>query len=389
MRAEDARLGTRFLVFPQPPFIPGYERPEVVWVSTPLGEIGAGPADRRIYVVDPAGQKEPYAFPYLPPYAGLLNPPAEPGPDGHFDHLAVGSPEFVAAHTYACVRRMLDICESYHGREIPWFFESTYERLEIVPRLSWDNAHAGFGFLEMGEDDADGRPFPFALNFDSVAHETGHLILLSLLGTPQGGAPPDDFFAHHEGIGDFLSLLGLLFFDTALDRILRRTRGNLLLTNELDRFAELSTEKQVRVLNHSLKMSDVGHEIHDRSRPFTGALFDTLIEIYQVLLVERGLSRLDPREVEEVRLELTQADIDREFAITRDEYEFHHFEVKAALTEARDIVGEALVRSWRFLDPDTISLSAAAEALLDAIEMGRGRRFTDRAFGNFVWRGIL
>src|SRR5215211_4998365 len=78
-----ARLGTRFLVFPQPPFIPGYERPEVVWISTPVGYIAPGPADARMYVVDPLLPKRPYAFPDLPPYGGPIHPPVEPGPDGH------------------------------------------------------------------------------------------------------------------------------------------------------------------------------------------------------------------------------------------------------------------------------------------------------------------
>src|SRR5689334_1381582 len=91
VEADVARLGTRFLVYPQPPFIPGYERPEVIWLATPPGRIGAGPSSRRMYVVDPIFDKAPYKFPYLPPFAGLHWPPAEPGPDGHFDHLAVNS----------------------------------------------------------------------------------------------------------------------------------------------------------------------------------------------------------------------------------------------------------------------------------------------------------
>ena len=57
-----ARLGTRFLVFPQPPFIPGYERPEVVWVSTPPEQIKPGPADSRMYVVDPLLPKRGLRF---------------------------------------------------------------------------------------------------------------------------------------------------------------------------------------------------------------------------------------------------------------------------------------------------------------------------------------
>ena len=252
---ETSRLGTRFLVFPQPPFIPGYERPEIVRVSTSPDRMEPGPADRRMYVVDPLEPKAPYQFPYLPPFAGRFHPPVEPGPGGHFDHFHPGSREFQAAHVYACTRRVLDICESYFGQEIPWFFAPTYERLEIVPRLSWGNAQSGYGFLEMGEDDARAEIQPFGLNFDAVAHETGHLVLFGIMGLPDA-SPPDQFFAYHEAVADFVALIGFLHFDTGLDLLLRRTRGNLLVMNELDRFAELSDEKQVRMFSHSLKLSE-------------------------------------------------------------------------------------------------------------------------------------
>lgn len=381
------RLGTRFLVFPQPPFVAGYERPELVLISTPAGEIAAGPSDRRMYVVDPLLLKTPYAFPHLPPFRGDVFPPAEPGPDGNFDHIATGSRQFLAAHAFACVHRVLDICESYLGQGLPWFFEPTYDRLEIVPRLEWDNAQSGFGFLELGEDDARGDPFPFALNFDALAHETGHLVLLSALGVP--AVPTEDYFAYHEAVADFIALVGLLHFDSALDKILRRTRGNLLIMNELDRFAELSDEKQVRMFSHSLKMSDVSAEVHDLSKPFAGALFDTLLEIFQVLLVERGLAALDPRQFRNIRRELTQAEIEAELSVLREDYAQNHFAVKSALEEARDLMGEILLRSWRRLSPENFSLGEAAEALIAAAEDGRAKRFADRIDDNFAWRGIL
>src|SRR5215204_5724356 len=188
-----ASLGTRFLIFPQAQFVPGYERPETIWLSTPPGEVAPGPSDRRMYVTDPLTGKEPYGFPLLPPWPGNIHAPAEPGADGHFDHLSVASREFVAAHAFASVHRVLDICENYLGREVSWFFSPTYERLEIVPLLDWPNAQSGFGFLELGEDDSREEPYPFALNFDVVAHETAHLILLGVLGFPEISGPTPDF----------------------------------------------------------------------------------------------------------------------------------------------------------------------------------------------------
>jgi hypothetical protein len=383
-----SRLGTRFLVFPQPPFIPGYERPETIWVSTPANRIGPGPADSRMYVIDPLLEKQPYQFPYLPPYAGALRPPAEPGPDGHFDNIPIGTPEFEAAHVYACVRRVLDICESYLGREVPWFFEPTYGRLEIVPRLRWDNAQSGYGFLELGEDNARGEPQPFALNFDAVAHEIGHLIIFGVMGVPRFD-PPHEYFAYHEASADFIALIALLHFDTALDLLLRRTRGNLLITNELDRFGELSDEKQVRLFSHSLRMSDVSMEVHDLSKPFAGALFDILVEIYQVLLFERGLSDLDPRDFRDLRSELSEGEVEELLSASLGANDTRLFALKSALEEARDLIGEILVRSWEELEPHMLDYRGAAEAMIVAAESGRASRFTGTVIDNFTWREIL
>ena len=175
--------------------------------------------------------------------------------------------------------------------------------------------------------------------------------LFSILGYPQVTRPTADYFAYHEAAADFISLLGLLSFDTALDRILRRTRGNLYIANELDRFAELTEEKQVRRFSNSLRTSDVGDDVHDRSMPFAGALFDCLIEIYQILLAERGLSNLDPRAFDDLRQELSGRDLDDELRISQAHYEPRHFAMKSALAEARDIVGTALARSWLLVGP--------------------------------------
>jgi hypothetical protein len=381
-------LGTRFLVYPQPPFVPGYERPELVWLPIAPGQISAGPSSVRAYVRDPVQSKAPYQAPFLPPYAGLCHAPAEAGPNGHFDHLVPGTRPFMAAHAFACVHRVLGICEGYLGTVLPWFFQPYFERLEIIPHVVWHNAQSGFGFLELGEDDFGETPFPFALNFDVIAHEVGHLVLFGALGLPRAAAPGGDFLTYHEAAADFISLIGLLHFDTALDRILRRTRGNLLITNELDRFAELSDEKQVRRFSNSLRLRDVGDEVHDRSKPFAGALFDTLIEIYQVILFERGLTRLDPRDFGYIRLELSQDDLERELRLSGQDYELRHYAVKSALAEARDILGQSFAQSWRYLDPDRFSLEDAKEALIAAARNGRGGRYADRIADNFAWRGF-
>ncbi|TBZ28941.1 hypothetical protein [Rhizobium leguminosarum] len=387
---SERSLGTRFLVFPQPPFIPGYEKPEVVWIGAAAGPILPGPSDRRMYVIDPVEPKRPYRVPILPPYQGFLRPPVEPGPDGHFDHIKPGSRAFVSTHSFACARRVLDICEGYLGHPLSWFFEPTLERLEIIPHISeWDNAQSGFGFLELGESKPNAQSSFFALSFDSVAHEMGHLVLLSELGLLEGNGRGSDFFAYHEAVADFVSLLGLLQFDTAIDRLLRRTGGNLLLHNELDRFAELSEERQIRTFNNSLRMGDVSDEVHDRSKPFAAALFDSVIEVYQTLLYERGLSDLNPRRYSNLRQQLAPALIHEGLRISKSSYELNHFAYKAALQEARDVVGESVLRSWKLLQPDTLTFESAALSFLEVSYNGRGRAYMDQLEDCMRWRLIL
>ncbi len=265
-------LGTRFLIYPQAPYIPGYSNPETVWISTPPDRLQAGPADSRMYVRDPVFEKDPYEFPYLPPFVGDTYAPAEAAFDGHFDHLVPGTRQFVAAHAFASVRRVLDIWESYLGQPITWHFADTYERLEIIPYLDWRNAQSGYGFLELGLDRSEtGMTSPFALNFDVIAHEVGHAILFSLFGMPQDGSGGGDFGAFHEASADLISLLSFMNFDSGLDRLLRHCDGNLLVLNELNRIAELTGDRQIRLAGNARRMSEVTDEIHDRSRPFTGA----------------------------------------------------------------------------------------------------------------------
>src|SRR5690606_34598789 len=129
-----------------------------------------------IYVVDPLFDKQPYGLTRLPPFEGARRMPVAAGPDGHFDHLEPGSRAFLAAHAFAGVHLVLNIWENYLGHPIRWFFDETFRRLEIIPLVDWENAQAGYGFLELGYSRVDGVERPYALNLDTIAHEVGHFI---------------------------------------------------------------------------------------------------------------------------------------------------------------------------------------------------------------------
>ncbi|PDT84988.1 hypothetical protein [Sinorhizobium sp. BJ1] len=383
LESGDARLGTRFWIFPQPPFIPGYEQPDRVWLPILRDEIGAGPSDSRMYVVDPLSDKQPYGFDRLPPFNGAMRSPARPGPDRHFDNVSPTSREFLSVHAYACVHFVLDIWQSYLGRPVRWFFDQTFPRLEIVAFVNWDNAQAGYGFLELGCADTNGVRRPYALNFDTIAHEVGHLILLSETGVPTIFSRGADFFPFSEAFSDAVSLISFLHFGSAIDRLLRRTRGNLLLYNELNRFAETSPEAQVRLATNFRRMSDVTREVHDRALPFVGAIFDTIVELYHRELVARDCA--DIRLLDIDLRELDQRDFDDFRAATAGAFEVKPMVFELALAAARDLVGQALAASLRTLDPTTMRLDQAATAVVAAAQ-GAAAEVLE---ANFAWREII
>ena len=378
-----SRVGTRFWIFPQPPFIPGYEEPDRVWLSILPEEIRDGPSDIRMYVVDPLFEKLPYGDRGLPPFEGERRPPAQPGPDRNFDNMDPKSRAYLGIHAYACVHFVLDIWHSYLGRPIRWFFDETFPRLEIIPLADWDNAQAGYGFLELGSSDVGGVQRPYALNFDTIAHETGHLISLSEMGVPTDVTREADFFPFSEAFSDCVSLISLLHFDSAIDKLLRRTKGNLLLSNELNRFAETSPETQIRLASNSRRMSETTLEPHDRSLPFLGAIFDSIVEVYHRQLVAYGCA--GERLLDVDLRELTLDEFDEFRALTERSFRDRPLYFRLALTAARDMVGKALATALRSLDPSTMRIDQAADAVIAAADSVTAERLR----ANFLWREII
>lgn len=390
MSGGEASIGTRFLLYPQSPTTPGYEKPELVWISDAPGSILAGPQNARMYVVDPTTPKEPYNYPNLPPFVGAKAPPVEPSPDGHFDHIDPKSREFLGVHVFGCVARILDVWEGYLGNRISWHFADTYERLEIIPCIEWQNAQSGYGMLEFGyKPTSSGERDLFALNFDVIAHEIGHSILFSEIGLPPVGRPPGpDLFAYHEGVSDLCSLVGMLHFDTATDRVLRRGSGNLMALNELNRVAELADERQIRIAGNGLKMSDVSHEVHSKSRPFTGGFFDALVQTYHDIAVSQGLVDLPHGSIPDARD--MDEDLEQSYARAFEaDYDLKHFRLKAALNDARDIMALGLAKSWKRLDSENLTYADAALAVCDALQENGHGNVAETVVECLAWREIL
>ncbi len=389
--AEIKETGTRFRIFPQPRYLRGFEEPETVVISVAPSEVQTGPADTRMYCVDAIG-KPIYGRGFYPPYQGPKNNPPQPTAEGHYDNLHPDSREFRVATMYATVRRVLDIWEDYFGSDgIPWHFRLHYDRMELVPLVEWDNAHSGYGFLEFGYGrdsfgDLDMKR-PYCENFDVLAHELGHSVVFSQVGIPSQSSNTAQYGGMHEASGDLVALVAGLHFDKVVDHLLQSSAGNLFTENELSRIGELSKTRQIRKAFNYERMSTVGSESHDLSKPLTGAVFDILVESYQQRLVKAGkiTQKLADRAYASPGYGPGADDIHRDF---RQAYEGSEGAFKSALLEARDYVGDILATTWKGLSPHYLTYVDFGTALLDADRALGGKHQTEIR-ENFAWREIL
>ena len=392
--------GVRFRLFPKPPYAHPEWPPETVCVSEPPGSIGAGPADDRMRLVNPIDKRFGYGVNRgplgtprldLPPFRGLIHSPVRPDAEGHFDKIPLGAPEFAEAHVFGTVRFVLDVWERYFGRPIEWHFARDYRQLEIVIAPRIDNAYAGYGFMEVGAHPRpDGTVVPYALNFDVMAHELGHLIIYSTIGLPSPNAARGEYYGFHESAADTTALIASLHFESLIARLLEETRGNLYTFNELDRFAELSPHDQIRLASNDVKLSEFSagwEDEHALSQPLTGAFFDIVVDIFQELLVERGLV---PRDVAEatrnVRSEPALATSVQ--AVFDAAYEGRYEGFRAALIGARDYMGAALAETWKRLKADDFAYLDVALILVEVDRLMSGGRFRRALIESFDWREI-
>jgi hypothetical protein len=392
--------GVRFRLFPKPSFLHPGRPPETVRVSDRAGSIGPGPSDDRMYLIRPVGKtfryglnRTIYGTPILdlPPWRGETWRPILPGVDGHFDHIPVDAQEFEEAHVFGSVRFVLDIWERYYAQRIAWHFARDYERLEITILPSFDNSHVGYGFMEIGAQPRDdGTLMPFTLNFDVMAHELGHLVIYGVLGVPDLDVENGEYFGFQESAADISAMVASLHFEQHLEHLLEETHGNFYTYNELDRFAELDTNDQIRLASNSVTLAsfvDGWHDEHKLSQPMTGAVFDILVDIFQEALVERGLigrSAADLARLVENNPEMAP----RVQPLFDEAYRGGAAAFREALVDTRDYLGVIVADAVKRLSPRHLSYAVVANAMLDADLALTGGRYRRPMLDSFSWRGI-
>ncbi len=401
--AAPAGGGTRFRLFPV--FAEGMP-PEVIEIPSPAGSIGPGPSDHRLYVADAADKTAPYDPPASsPPYRGALLPPAMPDAAGHFDHIPLDTPQFLAAHMFGSMRYTLDIWQHYLQRRIDWWDAAEFPRTELIPLLDWPNAQSGPGFMEAGLwHNDDGSVQPFALNFDVIAHESGHQMLFSLIGVPAADAVGVPFLAFHELFSDLVALVAVMHFPGVLARLLMQTQGNLYVLNLVNRIGELSTHTQIRLAANQTKMADVAditlgpdgswidptgahRNQHWIAAPLTGAIFDILVEVYQDTLVVEGLI---PDEANAQGW--TQDEVAAAFSAVQSSFSRALARFDTAFVEvirhARDTVGHAIAHVMLTLRPEGLTFDEVAARFLESMLAQGYGPILPAMLDHFLWRGI-
>ena len=395
-------MGTRFWLFPQMPDGDDSLPAEIVEVSNPAGSVLAGPEDDSMRVIFPVDKAMEYGmhkddrgndYAYLPPWDGSIYEMALPDEDGDFLHYTdVSDGRFHCAHVYGSIRFTLDVWERYYGRPIQWHFRNHYDKAEVCILPDFDNAQIGYGFIEVGTnvDKETGELSPFSLNFDVLAHEVGHGIIYAEVGMPDPEKELAEYLGFQESSADLVSMVAALHFDSVIDEVLETTSGNLYLHNHLNRFAETSSARQIRMASNDFKMSAFAqgwNSEHKLSQPLTGAMFDILVDIFHDELVRVGAITSELEEISD-RLEdspeygeVLQDDFDRAYALQPELF-------REALLYARDVLATLLIETWARLSPDYLDYMDVYRALHradSAVFDGRYARIIDV---NFAWREI-
>jgi hypothetical protein len=234
----------------------------------------------------------------------------------------------------------------------------------------------------------DGTRSPFALNFDVIAHELGHLVIYGTLGVPAPQRMRPEYMGFQESGADVAAMLAALNFESVIDDLLEQTHGNLYAFNELNRFAELSGSEQVRMSSNAVRMSEFAagwDDEHALSQPLTGAIFDILVDLFQENLVARGIigrevADMADRVGRQPELEFkVRTAFAAAWPAARDG-------MREALVETRDYLGVLLAETWKRLSPDDLDYVTIAETMLGVDRILSGGCYREELLDAFEWR---
>lgn len=351
---EIPRHSVSVVVYPQDPFV---SEPAVRQIGA--ADIAPGLVNARFEIRD------------------QTTPPAKPDAEGNYLYWP-GTPEFDQINSLYYATFTLRMYERYAQRALPWSFPQP--RLTIEPHAG-DGANAFYSeqdrLLGFHSFTFAGETIHAAQSADVVSHETAHAVLdgmRDLMNESFGlGAA-----AFHESFGDMTAVLVALHDDSLVRRLLNWTDGDLRLDNFVTALAEHLTERLQKsgeqmhgrsvYLRNALNdfravpfdqlptaperpEITLGRDSHSYSRLFTGAFYDALVGIYEMM------------------------------KLTLDE--------RAAIHAARDILGNILTCAVEVGPVGELDFSDMAKAFLAADELLYAGKHSVILRLVFKQRGIL
>ena len=85
----------------------------------------------------------------------------------------------------------------------------------------------GYGYLRSRRRLASGRVADYCLNFDVIAHEVGHSLMMSFAGPFSPDRVSPDYEALHETSADWAAIIAVLHLDSMIEELMETTRGDL------------------------------------------------------------------------------------------------------------------------------------------------------------------
>ena len=144
------------------------------------------------------------------------------------------------------------------------------DRLEIALLPDYDNAQAGYGFLELGSYFPPTTSCHLPSTSTSSPTRSG---ISSFLGSRRARLRYDEseYFGFHEAAADLVALIASAHFDCVLDPLLEQTAGNLYVLNRLNRIGETVGQQADPDGEQRCAPVDVRGRLDRRARPLAAA----------------------------------------------------------------------------------------------------------------------
>lgn len=206
--------------------------------------------------------------------------------------------QFDAAHTYAIIRKVVTMFERVLGTRLKWSWNKylvNTEPLRVYPHANpGRNAYYDRGlralrfeyFYEQGK-----KPIFTCRSLDIVSHEAGHAVIDAIKpgwNIKESGRISIELAALQESLCDLTTLFLVLSKFDLVEYIVVQTKADLkhkdnILAIWSEQLETIPGVAGARNAINELKLSEAGAQVHRVSEVFTGAVYDILSDIFDLI----------------------------------------------------------------------------------------------------------